>query len=435
MLKRLGWLSRCARYHLSVAQRGGYKKLVVWSLILWVALLASITASPDVMKNLFGGIISPGAYEYVYVLLLLAFPIEITTWLCDVGIMAYIAHHFRGYWLRGIWRALALARLPLIPLLAAIVFVGIDDYLCRSITEILVVFSASGLFVGGMLVLHTILRRRWRRNAIGYLMFTCVTALTFYDYYETFQSTLHPRNAQPWSVTTIDNITCFHAADQPLDATWMKRIPEVQSAVGTLWGNHLPSPQRLSVYFISDSIRLQKLMAVIMQNEGEDVGVYLSVDGAMVLAAGNWTEQGSVFVHEYVHAVNATAYSAYLHASLDEGMAVYTERQLAEPLGFTDDWKNMPPSGLMLSDLTESHVYDGEHGYEFAAEFVTALIREYGQDNFHRFTERLQSFGGHQATEAHYKRAFNLTYGELYPQGIEYFILEKLHYATEDEEN
>ena len=65
---------------------------MVWSLILWVALLASISASPDVMENFFGGIIPPGAYEYVYVLLLLAFPIEITTWLCDVGIMAYIAH-------------------------------------------------------------------------------------------------------------------------------------------------------------------------------------------------------------------------------------------------------------------------------------------------------------------------------------------------------
>ncbi len=434
MLKQLGWLSRCARYHLTVAQRGGHKKLVVWSLILWLMLLTSITASPEVTENLFGGIISPGNYEYSSVFFLLALPLEITTWLSDVVILACFTRCFRGYWLKGIWRALALTRLPLIPILVAILLIGIDDYFCRTITGILVICSAIGLFVGGALVLHTILRHRWRKSKIGYLIFASVTALTFYGYYETFQSTLHPRNAQPWSMTTIDNITCFHAADQPLDADWMKRIPEVQSAVGTLWSNHLPSPQRLSVYFISDSTRLQKLMAVIMQNEGEDVGVYLPADGAMVLAAGNWTEQGSVFVHEYVHAVNATAYSTNLHASLDEGMAVYTERQLAEPLGFTDDWKNMPPSGLMLSDLTESHVYDGEHGYEFAAEFVTALIREYGQDNFHRFTERLQSFGGHQATEAHYKRAFNLTYGELDPQGIEHFILEKLHYAAEEED-
>ena len=224
MLKQLGWLSRCARYHLTVAQRGGHKKLVVWSLILWLMLLTSITASPEVTENFFGGIVWPGNNKYFSVFFLVALPLGITTWLSDVVILSCFTRCFRGYWLKGIWRALALTRLPLIPLLAAILFIGIDDYFSRSITGILVILSAIGLFVGGILVLRTILRHQWSRNAIGYLMFTCVTALTVYGYYETFQSTLHPRNAQPWSVTTIGNITCFHADDQPLDAAWMKRI-------------------------------------------------------------------------------------------------------------------------------------------------------------------------------------------------------------------
>ena len=50
MLKQLGWLSRCARYHLTVAQRGGHKKLVVWSLILWLMLLTRLGGCAAIEK-------------------------------------------------------------------------------------------------------------------------------------------------------------------------------------------------------------------------------------------------------------------------------------------------------------------------------------------------------------------------------------------------